>query len=236
MAKCGTLPQFIYKQHCINSDQAINVTFEEPHQDDQDVQEAGGHLKDTLSEEQAIDKCEDEPEYDEGSNEDDGPNSRGTAILISNKANCAVLSIPDPQGCFIISKVQVDDKVYVLVNIYAPNNGKDSLQFFSKLYALLQTENLDSKENIILGGDFNCPINPILDKRVGIMIPRKSVVDSIESLQNELDFVDIWRVKNPQTKSYTWSQNSPIILCRLDFWLISNISVILLTLPILSLP
>ena len=39
------------------------------------------------------------------------PNSCGTAILISNKANCTVLStIPDPQRRFIISKVQVDDK------------------------------------------------------------------------------------------------------------------------------
>lgn len=36
------------------------------------------------------------------------------------------------------------------------------------------------------------------------------------------DLVEIWRIKNPQTKSYTWSQNSPTILCQLDFWLISN--------------
>ena len=151
------------------------------------------------------------------------PNSCGTAILISNKANCTELStIPDPQGRFIISKVQVDDKVYVLVNIYAPNKDKDSVQFFGKLFTMLQTNNLDSEENIILGGDFNFPLNPILDKRGGIMIPRKSVVDNIESLQNELDLVDIWRVKNPQTKSYTWSQKSPTILCRLDYWLISN--------------
>ena len=106
------------------------------------------------------------------------PNSCGTAILISNKATCTVLStIPDPQGPFIISKVQVDDKVYVLVNIYAPNKDKDSVQFFRKLFTMLQTNNLDSEENIILGGDFNCPLNPILDKRGGIMIPRKSVVD-----------------------------------------------------------
>ena len=62
------------------------------------------------------------------------PNSFWTAILISNKANCIVLStIPDPQGRFIISKVQVDDKVYVLVNIYAPNKDKDSVQFFRTL-------------------------------------------------------------------------------------------------------
>ena len=28
-------------------------------------------------------------------------------------------------GRFIILKIQIDDKVYVLVNIYAPNKGKD---------------------------------------------------------------------------------------------------------------
>ena len=63
--------------------------------------------------------------------------------------------------------------------------------------------NLDSEENIIVGADYNCPLNPTLDKRGAIMIPRKSVVNSIECLQSELDLVDIWRVKNPQTKSYT---------------------------------
>ena len=121
---------------------------------------------------------------------------------------CTVL---DPLGCFVISKVQVDDKVYVLVNIYAPNKDKDSILFFKKLHTLPQTENLDSEEDIIVGGDFNCPLNPTLDKRDGIMIPRKSVMNSIECLQSELDLVDIWRVKNPQTKSYTWSQKSPVM-------------------------
>jgi len=33
---------------------------------------------------------------------------------------------------------------------------------------------------------------------------------------------DIWRLKNPQTKSYTWNQSSPQVFCRLDYWLISN--------------
>ena len=49
------------------------------------------------------------------------------------------------------------------------------------------------------------------------MIRRKLVVNSMECLQSELDLVDIWRVRNPQTKSYT-----VVILCRPDFWLISN--------------
>ena len=54
------------------------------------------------------------------------------------------------------------------------------------------------------------------------MIPRRAAIDSIETLQSEPDLVDIWRIKNPQTRSYTWSQKSPTVLCRLYFWLISN--------------
>ena len=54
------------------------------------------------------------------------------------------------------------------------------------------------------------------------MIPRRAAINSLETLQSELDLVDIWRIKNPQTRSYTRSQKSPTVLCRLDFWLFSN--------------
>ena len=106
--------------------------------------------------------------------------------------------------------------------IYAPNKDEDIIKFFKNVLTKLQTENLDSEENIVIGGDFNCPLNPILDKKGGIMTPRKSVINFSNDVQSQLDLVDIWRVKNPQTKSFTWSQQSPSIFCRLGFWLISN--------------
>ena len=87
---------------------------------------------------------------------------------------------------------------------------------------MLQRKNLDSEDNIIIGGDFNCPLNPEIDKKGGILIQRKSVTACIDCLQNQLDLVDIWRIKNPDTRSFTWSQKSPRIFCRLDYWLISN--------------
>lgn len=114
-------------------------------------------------------------------------NSCGTAILVCNYINFTLLStIPDPLGRFIILKVQVDDKVYVLVNIYAPHKDNDLIRCFRRLYVLLQTENFDPEENIVLGGDFSCPlhVNPTLDKSDGTMIPRKTAVDSIECLQS----------------------------------------------------
>ena len=38
------------------------------------------------------------------------------------------------------------------------------------------------------------------------MIPRQSVINVIEQLQSERDLHDIWRVKNPTIRSFTWSQ------------------------------
>ena len=106
--------------------------------------------------------------------------------------------------------------------MYAPNKDKDIVTFLKALRTTLQTENLDAEENLIVGGDFNCPINPILDKKGASLLPRKSVVASISCFQEDLDLVDIWHIKNPVTRSFTWSQNSPNIFCRLDYWLISN--------------
>ena len=65
----------------------------------------------------------------------------------------------------------------------------------------------DSIENIIFGGDFNCPLNPAVDKRIGNISPRRSVIAAIEQIQSELDVHNIWRIKNPTTRSYTWSQS-----------------------------
>ena len=57
---------------------------------------------------------------------------------IRNNTNYTLLStISDPLGHFITLKVQINDKVYVVVNIYAPNKDKDLIQFFKKSSGLL---------------------------------------------------------------------------------------------------
>ena len=151
------------------------------------------------------------------------PNSCGVAILLKKGIDCVIHSkILDSQGRYIILKAEIKDKMYVLINIYAPNKDTCIIKFLNTLLFTLRKENLDEEENITLGGDFNCPLNPLLDKKGGILTPRKSVVKTIESLQDDLELVDIWRIKNPTKKSFTCGQNSPVIFCRLDYWLISN--------------
>jgi len=124
-------------------------------------------------------------------------------------------------GRYIILKAEIKDKIYVLINIHAPNKDKDIVAFLTKLLITLQNEDLDSENNIVIGGDFNCPLNPTIDKKGGILIQRKSVTSCIDCLQSELDLVDIWRIKNPDV-NFTWSKKFPRIFCRLDYWLISN--------------
>ena len=113
-------------------------------------------------------------------------------VLIRNKFNCTIQNtVSDPSGRFLVLKVTIEDKVYVLINIYTPNKDKLTCNFFKNLHKTLQTENLDCEDNIICGGDFNCALNSKFDKKGGAMVPRKKVIDNIQTLQNELDLVDI---------------------------------------------
>ena len=127
-----------------------------------------------------------------------------------------------PLGTVVIIKTEIKDKMYVLINIYAPNKDASIASFLNNLLVKLQKNNLDEEENIIMDGDFNCPLNPSIDKKGGLLNPRKVVISTISNLQEELYLVNSWRVKNPEKKSLTWSQNSLIIFCRLNYWLISN--------------
>ena len=37
------------------------------------------------------------------------------------------------------------------------------------------------------------------------------------------DLVDIWRIRNPNSKKFSWRQKNPIVQRRLDYWLISDL-------------
>lgn len=118
----------------------------------------------------------------------------GVAILVKKGVDCTIHSkILDPLGRYVILKAEINDKMYVLINVYAPIKDTNVINFLSNLHTTLRKDNFDEEENIIIGGDFNCPPNPILDKKGGLLPPRKSVVTTIENLQEEFDLVDIWR-------------------------------------------
>ena len=81
--------------------------------------------------------------------------SKGVITLINPSVDFKVEKcIPDKQGRFIILKVVIDGKAFVLVtDIYAPNDVAQQTTFFNKLSKQLEEFTQDT---IIIGGDFNC--------------------------------------------------------------------------------
>ena len=149
-------------------------------------------------------------------------NARGVIILVRNGFDYNVDTVKiDSQGRFLLVKGKIQDVEYTVVNIYAPNKDACSRKFFENLQQVLSEFGITNEDNVIIGGDFNCPLNPLLDKKGGILIPRANVIRAIETLKENFSLQDIWRVKNPDLKSVTWSQKSPFVFCRLDYWLTS---------------
>jgi len=65
--------------------------------------------------------------------------SKGVITVINLSVNFKVeKGIPDKQGRFIILKLSLEEKVTVLVNIYAPNNVTQQVAFLKRLNQQLE--------------------------------------------------------------------------------------------------
>ena len=152
-------------------------------------------------------------------------NARGVAVLFKSKLDIDILQeLSDSRGRLLVLNVKIKDKNYRLVNVYGPNKDAEAVRFYQNLSSTLRQMELDGDDNVIIGGDFNCPLDPTMDpdKKGEILIPRQHVINFIENIQNEFSLHDVWRVKNPNTRSFTWSKMSPFIFGRLDYWPISD--------------
>ena len=107
----------------------------------------------------------------------------------------------------------------VLVNLYAPNDLSQQVQFFDRITDKLSKY---ADENIIIGGDFNCSLTH-LDKVGGKPVEnKKSVIDKISNLINLYSMYDVWRENNLSKKQFTWRDKAFKVQCRLDYFLVSQ--------------
>ena len=148
--------------------------------------------------------------------------SKGVIILLKEKFDCEVkVHREDEQGRFIILKGLIQTQQFVFVNIYAPNRIKDQCVFFEEIKKHLDELELEENCEVIIGGDFNVILDADLDGTVGKPQVKESC-KRIENLCSSFDLIDIWRIRNPDVKRFTWRQKNPIIQRRLDIWLITS--------------
>uniref|UniRef100_A0A3P9H361 Endonuclease/exonuclease/phosphatase domain-containing protein n=1 Tax=Oryzias latipes TaxID=8090 RepID=A0A3P9H361_ORYLA len=95
-------------------------------------------------------------------------------------------------------------QMLILVNVYAPS--VDDPSFFGHLEnKLLEVGDYP----IIMGGDFNEVMDPILDR-------------TLRGMSEACSLVDIWRLQNPSERDYTFYSPSYGSFSRIDFFLLSQ--------------
>ena len=147
--------------------------------------------------------------------------ARGVAILLPKHFNFNFKVLwKDTEGRIIALTLLCEGKPFNIVNVYAPTKDKVSEQ---KQFLNTLELNLDLAESsYIIGGDFNTYLDPLMDKQGGKIEGRTSYADRLASILTEYNFIDVWRMLNPNCKRFTWRQNHPLIQSRLDYFLISG--------------
>ena len=105
-------------------------------------------------------------------------------------------------------------------NIYAPNDNTNKVNFFKNLQERLRDF---SDDNMIIAGDFNCPLTTLDEngeKQVGV---KTSVINEIQKIMSLHGLSDVWRNLFPQQTSFTWRDEALKVRSRLDYFLVSKV-------------
>lgn len=141
----------------------------------------------------------------------------GVAILFSKDLNPVIQEvIYSPKDRFIICKCTIREVLYLVATVYMPTSDHEQEQI-EVLNDLLEKIGDDLEPNLFLGGDFNVPMHPTLDRQgyVHSHIPNLRFLHRLQQSLDQLDLVDVWRIQHPDRKTFTWSRSSK--LSRLDY-------------------
>lgn len=122
---------------------------------------------------------------------------------------------------YIIVSGKLFGKPIILANINGPN--WDNPQFFSRLIAELPDIN---SHHLILGGDFNCVLDPVLDRsRAGTQINVSKSGEVLLSFLNNYKLQDHWRISNPTTRQYSFYSPVHRSYSRIDHFFVDDRSL-----------
>ena len=145
-------------------------------------------------------------------------NSRGTAILISNKLDHEILGEhSSTNGNYKLIECKIGTDSFLLGSIYGPN--RDTPSFYAEISELLDRIDCNS---YILGGDFNFVMDPQKDcygysTRSNICAQRK-----FSDVCTKHNLVDVWRFKNQNKQQFTWHTSDFSKGSRLDMFFVSE--------------
>lgn len=151
-------------------------------------------------------------------------NSCGVLIgFLGNKPFTVVHEFSDKNGRILILDIIFDNCEYLLINLYNANTEKEQLATLNDLEALLSKIDCFQSKRIIFAGDFNVIFDRRLDAKGGNPNIKNHSISKLIEIKEKMDLCDIWRIRNPKKKSYTFRQQhfSGLIQRRLDYIFLS---------------
>lgn len=144
--------------------------------------------------------------------------ARGTAILINKNTQFKPSNIiSDPNGRYVIVPGILYNSQVTLVSVYAPN--WDNPDFFTTLFSKLPDLNL---YQLIMGGDFNCILNTVLDRSSPKSTLQSQSSKTINSFLELCGITDIWRFLNPTSKVFSFFSPVHHTYTRIDYFFIDS--------------
>ena len=130
----------------------------------------------------------------------------------------------DNYGRILLLKTNIEDRLFVLTNIYNANNKLDQVKTLTDFSQILDCVDDIQNNNIILGGDFNILFDSFPDVQGGKPILERHTLEKTIQIKESLNLFDIWRIWNPKTKRLTSPQHhaTGFIKRRFDYLFISN--------------
>lgn len=144
--------------------------------------------------------------------------SRGVAILIHKRLNFTVSDVnTDSKGRYVVVTGTLCQIPVILVSVYAPN--WDDACFANNLLSSLPNLNT---HRLILGGDLNCVMNPLLDRSSPRTHQQSAMSKAFSVFIQENGCVDPWRDKNPHAKKFSFFSNVHNTFSRIDYFFIDQ--------------
>uniref|UniRef100_A0A3Q3BYN0 exodeoxyribonuclease III n=1 Tax=Haplochromis burtoni TaxID=8153 RepID=A0A3Q3BYN0_HAPBU len=144
--------------------------------------------------------------------------SRGVAILVHKNLPFTLHTIVrDTDGRFILITGLLYGELILLGSVYAPNTFDRS--FYSNFLAKTSPV---CPNHVIIGGDFNCGLNPETDYNPPKSQPSSKMAKATTDLCSDLGLFDAWRVCNPHVKDFTFFSRPHFSFSRIDYILFLN--------------
>jgi len=160
--------------------------------------------------------------------------SAGVCILLHRFKGKILFSDCDPNGRYICLLLEISNMMFIVTNLYGPNQQKENEDFFYQMEErILSLLNKYPNSYLLFGGDFNV----VIDNNIDRWPPKSNSSNSyLKMFMQRFSLVDSWRETHPSLKVFTWNNKSFSSQSRIDIWLapkeLHNISTDIIPSPL----